>query len=48
VAITERGEVYHPIFRVLSRFFFSPTASIERYLTALGEKLGERTTPEPL
>jgi hypothetical protein len=48
VAITERGEVYNPIFRLLGRFFFSPTATIERYLTALGEKLGERTSPEPL
>ena len=48
LAITERGEVYNPLFRVLGRFFFSPTASMERYLTALGEKLGERTTPEPL
>ena len=42
VAITERGEVYNPIFRVLGRFFISPTATIERYLASLGDKLGER------
>jgi hypothetical protein len=44
--ITERGEVYNPFFRVLGRFFFSPTATMERYLVALGAKLGEQITPQ--
>ncbi|MEK6286149.1 MAG: SRPBCC family protein [Acidobacteriota bacterium] len=41
VTITENGEVYNPIFRFMSRVFFSPTASIETYLKALGKKYGE-------
>lgn len=41
VTITEDGEVYNPIFRFMSRVFFSPTASIETYLKALGKKYGE-------
>jgi uncharacterized protein YndB with AHSA1/START domain len=40
--ITEDGEVRNPIFRFLSRFFFSPTATIEAYQTALGKRLGAR------
>jgi hypothetical protein len=31
LTITEDGEVYNPIFRFMSRFFFSPTVTIERY-----------------
>lgn len=41
VTITEDGEVYNPIFRFMSRFFFSQSASIETYLKALGKKYGE-------
>lgn len=33
--ITERGEVYNPIFRFMSRFVFSPTATMEKYVAAL-------------
>jgi hypothetical protein len=46
LAITERGEVYNPIFRVMSHFFFSPTASMEGYLQDLGKKMGENVVPE--
>lgn len=35
VTITERGEVYNPLFRFLSRFVFSQTSTIESCLTAL-------------
>lgn len=35
VTITERGEVYHPVFRFLSRFVFSQTSTIESCLAAL-------------
>jgi len=41
LTITEDGEVYNPIFRFMGRVFFSPTASIETYLKALGKKYGE-------
>lgn len=31
LTITERGEVYNPIFRFVSHFFFDPASTIERY-----------------
>ena len=39
--ITENGEVYNPLFRFLSRFVFGHTATMRKYLLALGESLGE-------
>jgi uncharacterized protein YndB with AHSA1/START domain len=39
VRITERGEVYNPIFRVMSRFVFGHTATMEQFLRDLAEKL---------
>jgi uncharacterized protein YndB with AHSA1/START domain len=39
VRITERGEVYNPIFRVLSRFVFGHTATQQEFLRNLGAKL---------
>jgi hypothetical protein len=33
--ITGHGEVYNPIFRLMARFVFSPTATIRRYLAGL-------------
>lgn len=47
VTITERGEVYNPIFRFLSHFFFSQHATIDQYLMALGKKHGEAAAPGP-
>ncbi len=41
VRITERGEVYNPVFRFMSRFIMSQTKSMEDYLAALGKKFGE-------
>ena len=35
VAITERGEVYNPVFRFMSRFVFSRTATMETVLRQL-------------
>jgi uncharacterized protein YndB with AHSA1/START domain len=40
VRITERGEVYNPIFRFMSRFVFGHTAGIEAYLDALQRRFG--------
>ena len=40
VTITERGEVYNPIFRLVSRFM-NQAATIESYLTYLARKFGE-------
>jgi uncharacterized protein YndB with AHSA1/START domain len=35
LTITENGEVYNPLFRVMSRFVFGHTATIDRYLENL-------------
>ena len=42
LTITERGEVYNPIFRFLSRFVFGYTSTMESFLAAARERL--RTT----
>jgi hypothetical protein len=42
--ITERGEVYNPIFRSVSRFVMGHTKTIDDYLWALGKKFGENIT----
>jgi uncharacterized protein YndB with AHSA1/START domain len=39
VRITERGEVYNPVFRVMSRFVFGHTATMEQFLRDLRDKL---------
>jgi hypothetical protein len=39
--ITERGEVYNPFFRFISRFLMGHTATIDNSLRELGKKLGE-------
>ena len=39
VTITERGEVYNPIFRFMSRFVFSRTATMEKVLRQLPNAL---------
>ncbi len=44
LTVTEEGEVYNPIFRFLSRFLFGHTATIDAYLTALGDHFGEKVT----
>jgi uncharacterized protein YndB with AHSA1/START domain len=43
--ITERGEVYNPVFRFVSRVFMSQTKTMNDYLIALGNKFGEALTP---
>lgn len=42
LTITEDGEVYNPVFRVMSRLFFSPYATIDAYQTDLRARLGRR------
>ncbi len=39
--IVERGEVYNPIFRFVSRYVMGHTATIDNSLRALGKKFGE-------
>lgn len=45
VTITERGSVYNPIFRFVSRFIMGHTATIDAYLRALGKRFGGTATP---
>ena len=39
LTITEDGFVKNPVFRLLSKTVFSPTASLERFLADLGAHL---------
>lgn len=41
LTITEDGEVYNPIFRFMSKVFFSQTATMEKFQESLKRKLGE-------
>ena len=45
VTVTEHGEVYNPIFRVVSKYIMGQTSTIDSYLTALGKKFGNDVTP---
>ena len=44
ISITEKGEVYNPVFRVVSRVM-GQTPSIDAYLTALAARLGDKYVP---
>ena len=46
LTITERGEIYNPIFRVFARFVFGYTATMENYLKQLGTKFDEVVEPK--
>ena len=46
VTITENGEVYNPIFRLLSRYVFGPYATLEQYARDLARRFGEAAEPE--
>ena len=47
LTITERGEVYNPMFRFVSRFLIGYTGTMNGVLRALGTRHGETVTPEP-
>ena len=42
LTITEDGEVYNPVFRFLSRYVFSQTATMEQYLADVQKHLAPR------
>ena len=46
VTVTEEGEVYSPVFRVVSRFLVGHHATASRFLSDLGTRLGETPTIE--
>jgi uncharacterized protein YndB with AHSA1/START domain len=39
LTITERGEVYNPVFRFMSRFVFGHTATMDAFLASLARRL---------
>jgi uncharacterized protein YndB with AHSA1/START domain len=45
IVVTERGEVYNPVFRFVSRFVMGHTATIDAFLRALGRALGTDVVP---
>ena len=45
MTISERGEVYNPLYRFVSRFFIGHTRTIDAYLAELARSFGEEPTP---
>jgi hypothetical protein len=43
--ITERGEVYNPVFRFMSKFMIGYTGTMDKYLRNVAEKFGEPAQP---
>ncbi|RJQ12649.1 MAG: hypothetical protein C4558_01270 [Dehalococcoidia bacterium] len=48
VAVTEDGEVYHPLFRTVSKFIIGHDRSVTSYLTGLARSFGEPAHVETL
>ena len=46
LTITEAGFIKSPMFRTMGKLFFSPTDTIQDYLTALAKALGESALPQ--
>jgi hypothetical protein len=44
VTITERGEIYNPVFRFVAHLILGYTGTMEGYLNALGRKFAEDVT----
>lgn len=47
LSITENGEIYSPLFRVMSRYVFGYHKTLDAYLRSLGDKLGEPAEGAP-
>jgi hypothetical protein len=47
VVVTERGVIRSPIFRLMSRFIFGYTGTMDAYLNALAKHFGESAAPGP-
>ena len=43
LTITERGEIYNPLFRFMARFVFGYTSTMESCLAALAARLGAKS-----
>ncbi len=45
MTVTEEGEIYNPVFRVMSRLVFGYHGMMDSYLRALGARFEEDVTP---
>src|SRR3989442_4574140 len=45
ISVTEAGWISNPIFRSMSRFLFGYYGPLDKYLNALGKRLGESVEP---
>ena len=45
ITITESGQVYNPLFRFVSEYVIGPTATLDKYLTALSARTGDSYIP---
>jgi hypothetical protein len=43
--ITERGEIYNPVFRFVSKFMIGYTGTMDGYLKSVAKKFGEGVQP---
>jgi hypothetical protein len=43
--ITEKGEIYNPVFRFVSRFFLGYNQSLDKYLESVARKFGDVSQP---
>ena len=43
--ITERGEIYNPVFRFVSRFILGYHSTMDNYLTSVARKFDETSVP---
>ena len=48
VTITERGSIYNPVFRFVSRFIMGHTGGMKSYLRALAGRFSADTTPQEI
>lgn len=48
VTISEKGEIYNPLFRALAKLFFGYHSTLEEALVDLGRKFGEEVQPQPV
>ncbi|UCD25435.1 MAG: SRPBCC family protein [Gemmatimonadota bacterium] len=46
VTLTEDGEVFNPIFRLVARLFLGHHTAVDRCLRALGQRFGEQVVPK--
>ena len=44
LSVNESGQIDNPIFRFMSRFIIGQRAAIDKYLAALGKRLGVEVT----